>query len=228
MNPRKSLPICLRAWGDLALFSRPEFKSERVSYDIITPSAARGIFEAVFWKPQIRWSVTGIDVLKPVRTMAVRRNEVKLKASTAAARSALAGGDYKGPVGINVEESRTQRASLLLRDVDYLLHATLELADPKLPDSQLTKYIQMFQRRAEQGQCFSQPYMGCREFPAFFEFVPHKEIGRFQPLQETRDLGFMLHEVFDRNGQPNPTFYRARMENGRVSVPAVDSDEVLS
>ncbi len=228
--------FCLEVRGDFACFTRPEMKVERVSYDVITPSAARAIFEAIFWKPAIRWQVRRIEVLAPIRWTSVRRNEV---ATVASERSD----------GILIEDARQQRAGLFLRDVAYRLHADLMFVPPsqrKTPcrtvddalvesqeraewakDENPGKYNAMFERRARKGQCFNQPYLGCREFSCAFEFV---ESGRpAKPaIDETRDLGFMLYDMdFTEINDPKPAFFRARMEKGVIEVPTWDSPEVL-
>ncbi|HQF56666.1 MAG TPA: type I-C CRISPR-associated protein Cas5c [Fibrobacteria bacterium] len=230
--------FCLEVRGDFACFTRPEMKVERVSYDVITPSAARAIFEAIFWKPAIRWQVRRIEVLAPVRWTSVRRNEV--------AKVASAGSD-----GIFVDDGNTrqQRAGLFLRDVAYRLHADLVFVPPPerakalrpvpenlveareredwAKDENPGKYNAMFERRARKGQCFNQPYLGCREFSCAFEFV---EPGSFTKpaIDETRDLGFMLYDMdFKDPADPKPAFFRARMEKGVIEVPTWESPEVL-
>ena len=223
--------FCLEVAGDFACFTRPEMKVERVSYDVITPSAARAIFEAIFWKPAIRWQVRRIEVLAPVRWTSVRRNEV---ASVASDRS----------TGIMIEDARQQRAGLFLRDVAYRLHADLvfvrpsqrfvdhALVDPQeridwAKDENPGKYNGMFERRAKKGQCFNQPYLGCREFSCSFRLVEESE-GLSPTIQETRDLGFMLYDMdFKDPADPKPAFFRARMEKGVIDVPTWESPEVL-
>lgn len=225
-----SFGVRLRVWGDLALFTRPEMKAERVSYDVITPSAARGVLEAVYWKPQIRWVIDRIHVLRPIRWMNLRRNEVGSKASAADARSAMARG--RGDLGLMIEEDRQQRASLLLRDVDYLIEAHFELRDAA--DSP-EKHYAMFSRRAREGQCFHRPYLGCREFAASFALIEPGDplpTSLLPSAEANRDLGFMLHDldytpdakgsVLDgHTGQrlnPQPRFFRAKLENGVIDV----------
>lgn len=217
---------CLEVWGDWACFTRPELKVERVSYDVITPSAARAIFEAILFKRYaMRWQVTKIEVLSPIKWTTIRRNEVGAVAS-------------KSP--IYIEEKRQQKNSLLLQDVRYRIYAKLVFIPVKdrpkgafakhQPDASENpmKYYQMFERRAYQGQCFTQPYLGCREFAAGWEYVENVE-GRQAPIAEDRDLGIMLYDMdFDRNPQkPDAMFYRAKMEQGTIVVPDKDSEEVL-
>lgn len=211
---------CLEVWGDWACFTRPELKVERVSYDIITPSAARAIFEAIFWKPAIRWQITKIEVLNPIKWTTIRRNEVGAVAS-------------KSP--IYIEDKRQQKNSLVLQDVRYRIHAKLVFrpardrkSEDVKPGENPMKYYQMFERRAKQGQCFTQPYLGCREFSAGWEYVENIE-GRQAPIAEDRDMGIMLYDMdFEKNAKsPDAMFYRARMEQGVIIVPHKDSEEVL-
>ncbi len=207
--------FCLEVWGPLACFTRPELKVERVSYDIITPSAARAVFEAIFWKPAIHWQVTRIEVLNDIQWISVRRNEV----------GAVAG---KSPIFI--EDKRQQKNSLMLRDVHYRIWAKLEFIPKwKRKDENPGKYNAMFERRASKGQCFTQPYLGTRECSASFRLVnPEKDIME-APISESRDLGIMLYDMdFDKDPKNPPAmFYRARMENGLIIVPPISSKEVL-
>ena len=216
--------VCLRVWGDYACFTRPEMKVERVSYDVMTPSAARGVLEAILWKPQIVWRVNRIDVLKPIRWGSVRRNEVANVVSVDNVKTAMNRG--RGALGLYADEDRQQRAALLLREVDYLIHAGFELTDQADPGDTLAKYAAMFRRRAEKGQCFNQPYLGCREFSAAFAWVdptgPWSE-----PITESRDLGWMLYDLEYRGSEPTPCFFRAQLDNGVVRVPAWDSEEIV-
>lgn len=224
--------FCLEVWGPMACFTRPELKVERVSYDVITPSAARAIFEAIFWKPAIHWQVTKIEVLNEIKWATIRRNEVGAVAS-------------KNPIFI--EDKRQQKNTLLLQDVRYRLWAKLEFipqwkrAESKNPridseevellrkDENPGKYNAMFERRAKKGQCFNQPYLGTREFSASFRLVEPETESLLEPIQETRDLGIMLYDMdFEANlKNPPAMFYRARMENGVIIVPPKDSKEVL-
>lgn len=243
--------FCLEVWGDYACFTRPEMKVERVSYDVMTPSAARAIFEAIFWKPAICWKIKKIEVLNPIKWINLRRNEVGAVANDSSN-------------GILIEEKRQQRAGLFLKDVRYRIHADLvfippkkrketknplpeylvdlqekgELLERKLTDEHQNenpaKYNSMFERRAKKGQCFFQPYLGCREFSCFFKLV-NAEQEPVTPILETRDLGFMLYDM-DYSGVKNPekigpndikpAFFRAKLENGVVNVPDWDSEEV--
>ncbi len=207
--------FCLEVAGDYACFTRPEMKVERVSYDVITPSAARSIFEAILWKPAIRWEVKRIEVLKPIRWISVRRNEVKSKASVSNAQSAMNG--CKSNIGLYIEDERTQRDGLLLRDVAYRLHADLlPVGNDAL--SNPGKYRDMFQRRAEKGQCVNQPYLGCREFASRFRLVSEIDL-EASPLNESRDLGWMLYDMdFEHSDDPKPRFFRAQLENGVIDL----------
>jgi CRISPR-associated protein Cas5d len=215
---------CLEVTGDFACFTRPEMKVERVSYDIMTPSAARAVFEAILWKPAIRWQVRRIEVLRPIRWINLRRNEVGCVASTRNAETAMRAGT--GDLGIYIEDERQQRAGLFLRDVAYRLHADLEFLPAADPGSNAIKYQEMFERRAAKGQCVNQPYLGCREFAAAFRLIDDPATEP-PPIPETRDLGFMLHDLdFSNPADPTPRFFRAQMEQGAIAVPAWDSQEV--
>lgn len=215
---------CLEVSGDFACFTRPEMKVERVSYDIITPSAARAVFEAILWKPAIRWHIRRIEVLRPIRWINLRRNEVGSVVSTRNVESAMRTGT--GDLGLYIEDERQQRAGLFLRDVAYRLHADLEVRPEADPGASPLKYQEMFERRARKGQCVNQPYLGCREFAAAFRPVPDLE-SEPPPIAETRDLGFMLYDLdFSNPADPTPRFFRARMEAGVVTVPAWETEEV--
>ncbi len=204
-----SYGVKLMAWGKYACFTRPEMKVERVSYDIMTPSAARGILEAVYWKPEIRWIVDQIHVLNEIRFENIRRNEVASKLPMTGISKAMK--DGVSPVQLSVEDARQQRASLVLRDVRYVIEAHFELTD-KDKEGEPGKHLGMFERRAKKGQCFHRPYLGCREFPADFSWVDvvPKSVHTGQ-----RDLGFMLHDI-DFSDNMQPYVFRAVMENGIV------------
>jgi CRISPR-associated protein Cas5d len=244
-SARKSRLLRLKVWGDNACFTRPEMKVERVSYDVMTPSAARGILEAILWKPAIRWRVEQIDVLKPIRFGSVRGNE---SSGSGASRPAIRWESVRrnevGCVmsprtdGIFVEGQRQQRAGLFLRDVAYTIHAWFELTEKAGPEDTTIKFQEMFLRRAEKGQCFHRPYLGCREFSAHFEPVFHDQ-PLPEPISESRELGYMLHDIFhdngkDKNGEHycnegcSPRFFRASLESGRMKIPPLDSEEVRS
>ena len=215
---------CLELTGDFACFTRPEMKVERVSYDVMTPSSARACFEAILWKPAIRWHIRKIEVLKPIRWINLRRNEVASVVSTRNVETAMKNGT--GILGLNIEDDRQQRAGLFLRDVAYRVHADLEFKREGDPSGSAMKYQEMFERRASKGQCVNQPYLGCREFAAWFRLIPDTTT-ELAAINETRDLGFMLHDLdFTKPNDPQPRFFRARIENGAVNVPAWDSEGV--
>lgn len=220
--------FCLEVWGPMACFTRPELKVERVSYDVITPSAARAIFEAIFWKPAIHWQITKIEVLNPIKWTSVRRNEVGAVAS-------------KNPIFI--EDKRQQKNTLCLKDVRYRIWAKLEFIPVRKrkgeqlslfdeaahPDENPAKYNAMFERRASKGQCFNQPYLGTRECSCSFKLV-NPEIEQLDaPICESRDLGIMLYDMdFEQNlKNPPAMFYRSHMESGVIIVPSKDSEEIL-
>ena len=216
--------FCLEVSGPFACFTRPEMKVERVSYDVITPSAARSVFEAILWKPQIRWRITRIEVLNPIRWINLRRNEVGAIVSTRNVQQAMNAGS--GNLGLYIEDERQQRAGLFLRDVAYRLHAEL-LLSPKANDP-LVKYTEMFARRAAKGQCVNQPYLDCREFAAAFRPVADPA-AESPAIDETRDLGWMLHDLdFTHPSDPQPHFFRAEMKNGTILVPDFETGEVKS
>ena len=210
--------VKLKTWGDYACFTRPEMKVERVSYDVMTPSAARGVLEAIYWKPQIRWVVERIHVLRAIRFTNVRRNEVGAKASAGLAKRAMKAGT--GSLGLYVEDERQQRAATVLRDVAYVVEAHFDVVGGNDPPA---KHFEMFKRRAQAGQCFHRPYLGCREFDAQFawcdEPLPASE------LAGTHDLGVMLHDIdFDHDMQPR--FFHAVMNDGVIDVPPLERAEV--
>lgn len=197
--------IKLRVWGDYALFTRPEMKVERVSYDVMTPSAARGILEAIYWKPAIRWVIDRIHVLKPVRFENIRRNELANRVSVNKKDM-----EENKPVCRYIEEDRQQRASMVLRDIEYVIEAHFEFTSKE--DNNEGKHLDIFKRRVMKGQCFHRPYFGCREFPVSFEWC--EDISE-SPLKGQRDLGFMLHDI-DFEKDMTPRFYRAVMQDGII------------
>jgi CRISPR-associated protein Cas5d len=207
--------FCLEVSGDFACFTRPEMKVERVSYDVMTPSAARSVFEAILWKPAIRWDVKRIEVMKPIRWISVRRNEVASKVSVRNAQTAMSAG--KGTLALYVEDDRQQRAGLFLRDVAYRIHADLvPVGDDALGN--LAKYREMFLRRAEKGQCVNQPYLGCREFAARFRLI-RQPADEAPAIDESRDLGWMLYDMdFTALDDPKPQFFRADMQRGVIDL----------
>lgn len=213
--------FCLEVAGEYACFTRPEMKVERVSYDVITPSAARAVFEAILWKPAIRWRVTRVDVLNPLRWVSVRRNEVGSVISTRNAITAM--NDGHGNLGLNVEEDRQQRAGLFLRNVAYRLHANLEMNIDQAGDQPLVKYVEMFARRASKGQCVNQPYLGCREFAARFRLVENATRESHPEPSVDGDLGWMLYDLdYSAPADPRPRFFRARVERGVMDLEGVE------
>jgi CRISPR-associated protein Cas5d len=252
LNPAMPSSIRLHISGDFACFTRPEMKVERVSYDVITPSAARGILEAIYWKPQFRWVIDRIHVLKPIRFTNIRRNEVGSKANSPTA--AAMNGETVQIMGLVIDEvndegklkNRQQRATTLLRDVAYIIEARLEILDLRMdrggeekPASHIAgKHLDMFRRRAKTGQCFHQPCLGNREFPARFTLmepdapVPPAEL---PPEQLNKELGWMLHDIAylpaDKNAKDSfltgqgkrvrtePRFFNAKLVNGVIEVP---------
>lgn len=207
--------VKLKVWGDYACFTRPEMKVERVSYDVITPSAARGILEAIHWKPAIRWVIDKIHVLNEIRFENIRRNEVSGKIPAESIRQALQG----KPVALwkDSNKERQQRATLLLRDVAYIIEAHFELTDQAGEDDDEKKHYNMFVRRARNGQCFHRPYLGCREFPAYFELI-EGELNYETAHKGEQDLGWMLHDIDFKNNM-TPRFFRAVMRDGVIEVP---------
>lgn len=207
--------IKLKVWGDYACFSRPEMKVERVSYDIITPSAARGILEAIYWKPAIRWVVDKITVINPIKFENIRRNELLGKMSVSAVKKA-----YMGNKEVQLYQSTdniVQRASLVLKDVCYYIDAHFELTAKAGETDTEEKHYNIALRRARKGQCFHRPYFGCREFPVQFEFA---EEGNLTSCYENieKDLGFMLWDM-DFNNETSPLFFRPIMKDGVVEIP---------
>ncbi len=212
--------IRLHVWGERACFTRPEMKVERVSYDVLTPSAARGILEAIHWKPAIVWVIDRIHVLRPIKFQSFRRNEVGAKMSVANAKSAMKAGTTAG-LGLSVEDNRQQRASMLLVDVGYVIEAHFDLTERAEESDTAAKHISMFNRRAASGQCFHRPCLGTREFPADFALIAEGEAlpeSKLPPDQAERDLGWMLHDII--HPQAESRFFRARLESGVLDVQA--------
>jgi CRISPR-associated protein Cas5d len=244
--------FCIEVTGDYACFTRPEMKVERVSYDVITPSAARAIFDAILWKPAIRWQITRIEVCNPIRWISIRRNEVGAVVPVGSVKPAMKSG--RGDLGLHIEDARQQRAGLFLRDVRYRLHARFErvgaathkpnythlvgkLDDTSDPDGAHgpesdAKYAAMFERRARKGQCFNQPYLGTREFSCSFRLVDPISEPFEAPTElrsEQKDLGWMLYDMDfgpPPHGDPKPLFFRAHLIDGAIALPARDSEEV--
>ena len=216
--PNSNSPVRLKVWGDYACFTRPEMKVERLSYDVMTPSAARGILEALYWKPQVRWVIERLHVLRPIRFTNLRRNEVASKGSAAHAKKAMNGNAIK-PLGIVIEEDRQQRAATILCDVAYVIEARFELLGGSEP---VAKHYNMFKRRAEKGQYFHHPYLGTREFPCEFEWIegpiPKSE------LTGERDLRLSTSRYHFADNR-TPRFFRATMRDGVIEMPSFMSPE---
>lgn len=206
--------IQLEVWGDYALFSRGEMKVERVTYELPTPSAARGLVESIYFHPGLRWHIDRIYVLNPIRYANLRRNEVKSKILASNVRAALQGGTQ--PLYLAAQQDIVQRAALLLRDVHYVIEACFTMTERATPDDNPGKFQDIVTRRMQKGQCYSQPYFGCREFPAHFRQWPG---GPIPAIQESRDLGFMLYDM-DYSDPQNivPMYFRAKMVNGVVEM----------
>jgi CRISPR-associated protein Cas5d len=220
-----SIGIRLKVWGDFALFTRPELKAERLTYDVMTPSAARGVLEAIHWKPCIRWIIDRVHVLAPIRHQGIRRNEVGHKAPSGSIKRAMTRGDLGG-LGILVDEDRQQRASTVLVKPAYLIEAHFVLTEKAGADDNVGKHLDIFNRRAQRGQCFHQPCLGTREFAAHFEWVaPHAALP--VSVAETRDLGLMLWDIDHSQAARPSLFFRAKLADGVMQVPAPDSPEVL-
>ena len=208
--------VKVRVWGDLAPFSRPEMKVERCSYDMMTPSAARGILEAIYWHPGMRWIVDRIYLRKPVRFTSIRRNEVKSKISANNVLSVMNGGDK--PLFISSKEDIVQRAAVLLRDVDYVIEAHFEMTDNAGPCDNPGKFKDIVMRRLRRGECYHMPYFGCREFPANFELFEQENVDTAY-VGEEKDLGYMLYDFDYSNPEDiQPMFFRAVLTNGILDV----------
>ena len=243
--------FCLEVSGDYACFTRPEMKVERVSYDVITPSAARGVYSAIFWKPAIRWCITKIEVLNPICWTSVRRNEVSVVATSNSSGFFIDEIDNEGKL-----KYRQQRAGLILRDVRYRLYAEFDFIPPAdrskivnpspewltdaeedelyrhteaRPDEKPAKYAAMFDRRATKGQYFMHPYLGCREFSCKeVRLIKEPSVEATKPISETRDFGFMLYDMdYSDPKDIKPMFYRPKMIDGVIKVPHPDSEEVF-
>ena len=221
VQPKK--PIRIRFWGDYAAFNRPELSVERYSYDVMTPSAARGMMEAVYWHEGLKWAIRRIYVERPIRFTNIRRNEVTKKILASDVYAAARGADK--PIYINRREAIGQRAATVLRDVSYVVEANFTLVPGKMnPGDSEEKFYAIFCNRARRGRCFTQPYFGCREFPASFALVTEDTLPP-QPIAESRDLGVMLYDM-DYSDPQNikPTFFHAEMVDGVVEI---EGKEVL-
>lgn len=216
-----SFGVRLHVWGERACFTRPEMKVERVSYDVMTPSAARGILEAIHWKPAILWVVDRIHVLRPIRFQSFRRNEVGAKINSTTAERARRAGNTAG-LGMLVEENRQQRAATMLVDVAYVIEAHFEMTSRAEAQDSPAKHAAMFARRAEAGQCFHRPCLGTRECAADFALLGQDAAVPESTLpadQRDRDLGWMLHDIDFANDAAS-RFFRARLTDGVLDVQA--------
>jgi CRISPR-associated protein Cas5d len=214
----------LLVWGDYACFTRPEMKVERVSYEVMTPSAARAIMETILWKPGLQWRIEAIDILRPITFMNIRRNEVSETLPLTSAQTVMK--RCHGQLELDVADNRQLRSNKILQNVAYCIHAQLTLP-AESSYQQLTKYSEMFKRRAVRGQCVTQPYLGCREFSAYFKLIAdHTSPPQAQPFD--RELGYMLYDLDYTQLPPMPMFFNACIQQGRLIVPPPDSKEVLT
>lgn len=232
-----SFGISLHVWGDYACFTRPELKAERMSYEVMTPSAARGILSAIYWKPEFNWVIDRIHVLKPIRFMQVRRNEVGKKFTTPS--QDVMDGKKEDILGMFIEDERQQRASTILKDVSYIIEAHVEIVKKCDGVNDVAKHLEMFKRRSRQGQVFHSPYFGTREFPVMFELIesgmPYPNSELFEH-QKNMSLGLMFHDMVYRDDKKGPIicghtrkkqvaephFFMAKLENGVMSIPALN------
>ncbi|MDO4544079.1 MAG: type I-C CRISPR-associated protein Cas5c [Clostridia bacterium] len=219
------MAVLVEVWGDYASFNRPEMKVERVSYEVITPSAARGILDAIYWHPGIRWVIDKIYVLNPIEFSNVRRNEVKSTISARNVNSVINGGSER--LFIDTSKDIQQRAAMVLRNVRYVIEAHFELVTDKLaPNDNEGKFCDIMRRRLEKGRCYHQPCFGCREFAANFRAWQGGDIPTAYPNEE-RDLGFMLYDMdYSDSKNIKPMFFRAKLVNGVITVPPLNSKEV--
>lgn len=207
----------VEAWGDKALFTRPELSVERMTYDVITPSAARGLIESVYWHPGVRYVIDRIHVINPIQFSSVRRNEVKVKVSLPSVGSAIA--NSREVPCISSQANRDQRASLILTNVRYVIDAHFVVTDQAAEDDTPGKFLSILTRRLRKGQCYSQPYFGCREFAANVRLVEGDRPLSAYADDGDRDLGLMLYDMDYANPEDiTPMFYRAIMKNGTIHV----------
>lgn len=218
------MAIQVEVWGEYACFSRPELKVERVSYDVMTPSAARGLLESIYWHPGMKWVIDRIYVCTPIRFTNIRRNEVKDTISARKVKQVMEKG--KGALYLSTPESIQQRAAMVLKDVRYVIEAHFDMTEKAAAGDNAGKFQDIIKRRLERGQCYSMPYLGTREFPAHF-----RRCAGLPPcpdeLRGSRDLGWMLLDM-DYSDVQNitPKFFRAQLEDGVLTVPPFDSEEV--
>ena len=212
-----SIGVRVKVWGDYALFSRPEMKVERCSYDIMTPSAARGIMEAIYWHPGMCWKIDRIHIMKPIQFTSIRRNEVKSKVSANNVLSVYNGA--KKELFISSKEEIVQRASLLLKDVEYIIDAHFEMTDKANDSDNPGKFKDSIMRRLKRGECYHTPYFGCREFPVNFCLCEEEEVHSAYEVVEEKDLGFMLYDMdYSEPENIQPMFFRAVMRRGVVDL----------
>ena len=218
--------INLHCWGEWACFTRPEMKVERVSYDVMTPSAARGVVEAIYWKPEIRWQIDRITVLNPIKFTSVRRNEVKEKIGAGTVAKAMKDGVGNLAFYVDEGDNRQQRATLMLRDVGYVIEAHFDLLGGQ---DNIAKHLDQFNRRARKGSCFTRPYLGCREFAADFALLEAESPmpAVHASLAGERDLGWMLHDI-DFADDKQVRFFRVLMRDGVIDVPVLARAGVLA
>ena len=215
MANERSLEFTVRVFGPLACFTRPEMKVERVSYEVMTPSAARGILEAILWRPALQWTVRAIEVHAPIVFTSFKRNELNARIPSPSA-AVIAGKEAIEPYFADAD--RAQRNTLALRDVDYVIRAAFVLTERAGVDDNLRKFVEMFRRRLEKGQCYHMPYLGCREFAASFEPAPLDRV----PIALSKPLGWMLHDL-DFGPPVRPRFFAANIESGVLHEPPFDA-----
>lgn len=226
-----SYGIALHVWGEYACFTRPEMKVERVSYDVMTPSAARGILSAIYWKKEIAWAIDRIHVLKPIRFVSIRRNELGGKISQSIVSTAMQRNSTDKLYTL-IEEDRQQRAATVLREVAYIIEAHFTLTGAETPENTPAKHISVFNRRAQKGQCFQQPCLGTREFPAHFAWLDRDRpetfpVTELKQQEKTKDLGWMLHDI-DFAHENTPYFFKAQLQGGTIKVPPFHSTQVIA
>ncbi len=212
------MSVLVEVWGDYACFTRPEMKVERVSYDVMTPSAARGLLESIFWHPGLKWVITKIYVMNPICFTNIRRNEVKSKVNVSTVKSVMMNG--QGEFYLNTKDDIQQRAAMVLKNVHYVIEARFEMTDKASPTDNPGKFLNMMRRRLENGQCYHQPCFGCREFPARFKLWEGGSVPVAENLRnECRDLGFMLYDMDYSNPRDiTPMFFRAVLKNGVLDL----------
>jgi CRISPR-associated protein Cas5d len=213
--------VTIRVWGDYACFTRPEMKVERVTYDVITPSAARGVLEAIHWKPAIKWVIDEIHICKPIELSNIARNERKSIIPNPS-KNALKGEEVTIIQSKGLQEDILQRTTIMLVNVEYVIKAHFEMTEKCGDEDTQEKHYNIFLRRARKGQCFNQPYLGCREFSANFSLIENEEISA---INETRELGYMLYDI-DFENKMKPMFFKATMVNGCIKIPSIT--EVVS